>query len=162
MLKRRAHADSNHKVPIRTAGFSGFSLGCLAAQERGASHGFVPEAASGPPSAYVEPFGVALAPPINLINFLFLYVANPEIAAFMPAYRAALPQEVYDCLLQHPDGYGCPYADMQKYFDEQAFDGGVVETKTVFGQALAKRTRAGSAWRHVNTDILTRLTSYWG
>ncbi|HEY5141051.1 MAG TPA: hypothetical protein VIJ25_17310 [Methylococcales bacterium] len=106
--------------------------GSLAAQERGASHGFVQEAASGPPSAYVEPFGVALAPPINLINFLFLYVANPEIAAFMPAYRAALPQEVYDCLLQHPDGYGCPYADMQKYFDEQAFDGGGSRNKNSF------------------------------
>jgi hypothetical protein len=63
-----------------------------------------------------------LTPPIYLINFLFLYVANPEIAANMPAYRAALPQEVYDCLGQNPDG--CPYADMEQYFDEQAFDGG--------------------------------------
>ena len=136
--------------------------GSLAAQERGASHGFVPEAASGPPSAYVEPFGVALAPPINLINFLFLYVANPEIAAFMPAYRAALPQEVYDCLSSILMAMDVLTLTCRSISTSRPSTVGVVETKTVFGQALAKRTRAGSAWRHVNTDILTRLTSYWG
>ncbi|MGR9107220.1 MAG: hypothetical protein ACU843_09850 [Gammaproteobacteria bacterium] len=81
-------------------------------------------------NTYVEPFGVALAPPIYLINFLFLYVANPEIASSMPAYRAALPQEVYDCLLQNPDG--CPYAEMEQYFDKQAFDTGGSRNKNSF------------------------------
>jgi hypothetical protein len=42
----------------------------------------------------------------------------------MPAYRAALPPEVYDCLWQDP--YGCPYADLEPYFDEQVLDRGAM------------------------------------
>jgi hypothetical protein len=78
--------------------------------------------ASGPPSAYVAPFGVPLAPPVYFVNFLLLYWSNPEIAAYMPAYRAALPQEVYKCLFENPTG--CPYPDMAKYFAHQALVGG--------------------------------------
>jgi hypothetical protein len=76
------------------------------------------EAASGPPSAYAEPFGLPLAPGIYLANFMILYFVNPDVAAYMPAYRAALPQEVYKCLVENPGG--CPYPDMAKYFAEQA------------------------------------------
>jgi len=75
-----------------------------------------------PSSACVEPLGIPLAPPVYLINFLLLYFTNPEIAAYMPAYRAALPQEVYECLVENPDG--CPYTDMAQYFDEQALESG--------------------------------------
>lgn len=96
--------------------------GSLAAQERGAFLGNLPETAPGPPSESIEPYGVPVAPPIYLVNFLFLYMADPELAAFMPAYRAALPQEVYECLFYNPDG--CPFADMQQFFDEQAFEVG--------------------------------------
>ena len=39
----------------------------------------------------------------------------------MPAYRVALPQEVYKCLVENPDG--CPYAEMERFFAEQAADG---------------------------------------
>jgi hypothetical protein len=63
-------------------------------------------------------FGVPLSPSIYLLNFILLYFTNPEIAANMPAYRAKIPQEVYKCLVEHPEG--CPYADMAQYFDEQA------------------------------------------
>jgi hypothetical protein len=94
------------------------SAGCLDAQERG----FAVTAASGPPNAYVQPFGVPLAPPVYFVNFLLLYWSNPEIAAYMPAYRAALPQEVYQCLVENP--LGCPYADMAEFFAEQALASG--------------------------------------
>jgi len=96
--------------------------GCIYAQERGTHPSMVPEAASGPPTVYVEPFGVPVSPAIFLVNFILLYVSNPEIAANMPAYRAALPQEVYECLVENPDG--CPYTDMAQYFDEQALESG--------------------------------------
>jgi hypothetical protein len=86
-------------------------------------------AASGAPGALVAPFGVPLAPPIYLINFLLLYVSNPENAAYMPAYRVALPQEVFKCLADNPDG--CPYAAMAPYFAEQA-DGGSQNQKTLW------------------------------
>ena len=94
---------------------------CLHAQARGTDPGMVP-AASGPPSASVAPFGVALAPPIYLVNFLLLYFSNPETATYMPAYRVALPQKVYKCLVENPDG--CPYAAMAPFFAEQADGGG--------------------------------------
>ncbi|HEX6772191.1 MAG TPA: hypothetical protein VF126_09220 [Acidobacteriaceae bacterium] len=84
----------------------------------------------GPPNVYVEPDGVPLAPPIYLVNFLLLYVSNPEIAAYMPAYRVALPQEVYQCLFENPDG--CPYPDMAPFFAEQALDSGGSQNKNSF------------------------------
>jgi hypothetical protein len=65
-------------------------------------------------------YGVPLAPPIYFVNFLFLYFSNPATAALMPAYRVPLPQQVYKCLLEHPDG--CPYDEMARFFQRQAAD----------------------------------------
>ncbi len=95
---------------------------CLQAQARDADRDMAPETASRLSRNYVAPFGVPLAPPIYLINFLLLYFSNPETAAFMPAYRVALPQEVYKCLADNPDG--CPYSEMAPFFAEQAADTG--------------------------------------
>jgi hypothetical protein len=79
----------------------------------------VPAAANFPtPGRQTVPFGVPLAPPIYFVNFLFLYFANPPTAALMPAYRAPLPQQVYDCLLANPDG--CPYEQLARFFRQQA------------------------------------------
>lgn len=94
--------------------------GGLHAQQRGPGPVVVPEAASGSPSDQVVPFGVPLAPPIYFVNFLFLYFSNPATAALMPAYRVPLPQQVYKCLLEHPDG--CPYEQMARFFRQQAAD----------------------------------------
>ena len=80
----------------------------------------VPVAASGSPSGQMVPFGVPLAPPIYFVNFLFLYFSNPATAALMPAYRVPLPQQVYKCLLENPDG--CPYDQMARFFRQQATD----------------------------------------
>ena len=89
--------------------------GCVAA----APPATVSAAANFPsPGRQTVPFGVPLAPPIYFVNFLFLYFANPATAAMMPAYRAPLPRQVYDCLLANPDG--CPYEDMARFFRQQA------------------------------------------
>jgi len=58
----------------------------------------------------------SLTPAIYLINFLFLYTANPEVAANLPAYKAPIPQPLVDCLEQSPSG--CPYAAFRHYFEE--------------------------------------------
>ena len=58
-------------------------------------------AGSQPPTNYVAPYGVPLAPPVYLVNFLLLYFSKPELAAYLPAYRTPLPQELYQCL-RHP------------------------------------------------------------
>jgi hypothetical protein len=49
------------------------SAACLDAQERGSTVSVVSTAAAGPPNAYVQPFGVPLAPPVYFVNFLLLY-----------------------------------------------------------------------------------------
>lgn len=90
----------------------------------------VPGAASGPSSAYVEPFGVAVTPGVYLANFLLLYFSSPELGANMPAYMTAIPQEVYQCLVENPKG--CPYPDMAKYFAEQALEIGGSRNKNTF------------------------------
>ena len=67
-----------------------------------------------------EVYAPSVTPAIYLVNFLILYMANPDVAAYMPAYKAPIPQPVVDCLEQNPTG--CPYADYRRYFEEQVFD----------------------------------------
>ena len=108
---------------MRTKSFFGMTLdivlsvsaGCLTAQVRGSDPAVAPSL-----GRQTVPFGVPLAPPIYFVNFLFLYFANPPTAALMPAYRAPVPQQVYHCLLDNPDG--CPYEAMAPYFRQQAAD----------------------------------------
>jgi len=69
----------------------------------------------------VEPYGVGVTPAVYLVNFLLLYMANPTEAVNMPAYRAAVPQELYDCLQLNPEG--CNYDEFEEFFDNPAVDG---------------------------------------
>jgi len=87
-------------------------VGCVPAQELGTK--------ARVESGHTVPFGVPLAPPIYFVNFIFLYFANPATAALMPAYRVPLPELVYRCLLQNPDG--CAYEKMAPFFQQQAKD----------------------------------------
>jgi hypothetical protein len=64
-----------------------------------------------------EVYSPSLTPAIYLVNFLLLYMANPDIAAYMPAYKAPIPQPVVDCLEQNPTGTDCQYADYRQYFE---------------------------------------------
>jgi hypothetical protein len=102
----------------------------LQAQARETDRDVPPETTSKLSKDYVAPFGVALAPPIYMVNFLLLYLTNPETASYMPAYRVALPQEVYKCLVENPDG--CPYAEMAPFFAEQAADTGEGRNQKTF------------------------------
>jgi hypothetical protein len=80
-------------------------------------------AGSEPPTNYVAPYGVPLAPPVYLVNFLLLYFSRPELAAYLPAYRTQLPQELYECLFHTPEN-GCPYDVVAPLLSEQAADRG--------------------------------------
>src|SRR5213596_440316 len=79
----------------------------------------IPEASRGHEVAN-EVYSPSVTPAIYLVNFVLLYMANPDLAAYMPAYRAPIPQPLVDCLDQNP--MGCPWADYRRYFDEQVFD----------------------------------------
>jgi len=82
----------------------------------------VSEAASKSRGVLGEPYGVSVTPAVYLVNFLLLYIANPNEAANMPAYRATIPLALYDCLKEHPEG--CPYAEFARFFDDKVVDRG--------------------------------------
>jgi len=79
----------------------------------------IPEASRGHEVAN-EVYAPSVTAAVYLVNFLLLYMANPDLAAYMPAYRAPIPQPIVDCLEQNP--MGCPWADYRRYFDERVFD----------------------------------------
>jgi len=81
---------------------------------------FIVPQASQRDEATNEVYAPSVTAAIYLVNFLLLYMANPDLAAYMPAYRAPIPQPVVDCLEQNP--MGCPWAVYRQYFDEQVFD----------------------------------------
>jgi len=87
------------------------SAGPLAAQPLEASRGH---------DVANEVYAPSVTAAVYLVNFLLLYMANPDLAAYMPAYRAPIPQPVVDCLEQNP--MGCPWAQYRRYFDQQVFD----------------------------------------
>jgi hypothetical protein len=68
-------------------------------------------------NAEAKVFGVPITPAVYLVNFMLLYIANPNEAAEMPAYRAPLPQELAGCLQSNPTG--CPYGEYANSFDEK-------------------------------------------
>jgi hypothetical protein len=65
-----------------------------------------------------EFYGVGVAPPIYFVNFLLLYMSNPNEAANMPAYRAPIPMALSDCLESDPEG--CSYFEYALFFDDNA------------------------------------------
>src|SRR5436190_15720405 len=65
----------------------------------------IPEASRGHEVAN-EVYAPSVTPAIYLVNFIILYMANPDLAAYMPAYKAPIPQPLVDCLEQNP--MGCP------------------------------------------------------
>jgi hypothetical protein len=94
----------------------------------------------------VEHYGVGVSPAVYLVNFLLLYIANPDEAANMPAYRAAVPQELYDCLQLNPEG--CNYDDFEKTFENPVVDGGA--------SILPSECRAEPKWEALTPTIAKR------
>ena len=52
-------------------------------------------------------YEVALTPAVYFLNFLFMYFSNPQDAANMPAYRAPVPPQLANCLLDNRSGGAC-------------------------------------------------------
>src|SRR5207249_12203267 len=49
-----------------------------------------------------EAYAPSVTAAVYLVNFLLLYMAYPDLAAYMPAYRAPIPPTVGDSLAQNP------------------------------------------------------------
>jgi hypothetical protein len=89
-----------------------------------------------------EVYSPSLTPAIYLVNFLLLYMANPDIAAYMPAYKAPIPQPVVDCLEQNPTG--CRYAEYYQYFENP--HGGGNQNKECFWPNVCQES---PKWAHL-------------
>ena len=89
-----------------------------------------------------EVYSPSLTPAIYLVNFLLLYMANPDIAAYMPAYKAPIPQPVVDCLEQNPTG--CRYAEYHRYFENP--HGGGNQNKECFWPDVCQES---PKWAHL-------------
>ena len=66
---------------------------------------------SGVASAYV---GMSMIPPIWIVNFIAVYVLDPDLAALMPAYWTPIPKEVKEALIASPTGQ-VDYKDFKQY-----------------------------------------------
>jgi hypothetical protein len=64
-------------------------------------------------------YGVGVTPAVYLINFLLMYIASPNDAANMPAYRTPIPLPLSECLDLSPGG--CSYFEFARFFDEALF-----------------------------------------
>lgn len=60
--------------------------------------------------------GMAMAPSIWIVNFLLIYALDPELAAKMPAYWKAIPDEVAQALASSELGQ-VPYSQYRQYFE---------------------------------------------
>jgi hypothetical protein len=75
----------------------------------------------------IAPYGIGVTPAVYLVNFMVMYMASPDDAANMPAYRAPLPLSLADCLHEFPEG--CPYTEFAQTFDDRPFTGSTNQTK---------------------------------
>jgi hypothetical protein len=72
-------------------------------------------------------YGVGVTPAVYLVNFMVMYMASPDDAAKMPAYRAPVPSSLSECL--HHNATGCPYSEFATSFDDQPFKDKANQTK---------------------------------
>ena len=71
----------------------------------------------------VEPYGVGVMPAVYLVNFLLLYISNPNEAANMPAYRTPVPEDLAGCLQENPLApQECPYSGYANSFSDRLQD----------------------------------------
>lgn len=69
---------------------------------------------SGAASAYV---GMSMIPPIWIVNFIAVYVLDPDLAALMPAYWTPIPTPVKEALMASPTGQ-VNYSDFKQYLEQ--------------------------------------------
>lgn len=81
--------------------------------------------------------GMSMIPPLWIVNFCLIYTLNPELAAFMPAYWTAIPQQVAADLINSPEGQ-VNYSYYQQYFPAQSMiDEEISNSKNTSGVSMA-------------------------
>jgi hypothetical protein len=59
--------------------------------------------------------GMSMAPALWLVNFILIYILNPSLAGYMPAYWNPIPVPVAKAIHASPTGQ-VPYSKYEKYF----------------------------------------------
>jgi len=87
-----------------------------------AFYGFLSQQSSGIPQLVTNTkggvstqVGMSMAPTIWLVNFALIYTLSPQLAAYMPAYWAPIPQTVANAIKGSADGR-VPYSDFASFF----------------------------------------------
>lgn len=102
----------------------------------------------GPPP---EPYGVGVTPAVYLINFLLMYISNPNEAANMPAYRSPIPLDLSDCLENYPlRPWLCPYSDYALSFDDKPFVRSANQNKNC---SLPTQCRTNPEWEKLAPSV---------
>jgi len=99
----------------------------------------------------IAPYGVGVTPAVYLVNFMIMYIASPDDAAKMPAFRAPVPQSLSDCLAVHPTG--CPYSEFATSFDDQPFKGKANQTKNC---SFPTECRTSIQWEKLAPSVVER------
>ena len=96
-------------------------------------------------------YGIGVTPAVYLVNFLIMYIANPNEAANMPAYRAPMPLSLSDCLQTYPSG--CPYSEFALDFSLRPFDDGAHQNRSC---SLPAECRTNPEWERLAPSVATR------
>jgi hypothetical protein len=85
-------------------------------------YGFLSQQSSGIPQLVTNTkggvstqVGMSMAPPLWLVNFALIYTLSPQLAAYMPAYWAPIPDAVADAIKGSADGRVL-YSDYASFF----------------------------------------------
>jgi hypothetical protein len=99
----------------------------------------------------IEPYGVGVTPAVYLVNFMIMYIASPDEAAKMPAFRAPVPSSLAECLHYYPKG--CPYSEFALSFDDQPFKGKANRNKNC---PLPAECRTNVQWERLAPSVIKR------
>ena len=99
----------------------------------------------------IGPYGIGTTPAVYLINFLLIYIGSPDAAANMPAYRAPIPLDVAECLINNPeDSDQCTIFEYANSFDGKLLSGSDNQYKKC---ALPEQCRAAPQFEAVAPPV---------
>jgi hypothetical protein len=82
---------------------------------------------------------------------MIMYIASPDDAAKMPAFRAPVPLSLAECLHHYPEG--CPYTEFALSFDVPPFMGEANQTKNC---SLPPKCRTSTQWEKLAPGVVNR------
>ena len=111
--------------------------------------------------------GMSMIPPLWIVNFCLIYTLNPELAALMPAYWTAIPQQVATDISNSSEGQ-VNYSYYQQYFpaqsaiDEESFTPSVLPITPVVGSDYSSKIQNALAQGSANTRSASDTASILG